>query len=816
MKYVSTQQQNIVKNDSKFKLINGCAGSCKTDTLIKCAMEDLIINNRPILFLTLVGSVSHELKNRLEKTLSIRFTKSANHFISNFNDVPIVISNFDSWVHNMLSKNKVDMEDIGDDFKLKTKMLYELTSNNKKNKCFMKSDDVAELLLIDEAQDLSSIQMKIVTNLTSQKSLDVYIAGDYLQSLFIVKEDELSTIDVHSMNIFKILKPTYFDLNICFRCPKAHCDFNNLLLSDMQKKYGLPEIISSNDNIIDKPVIFTHYAASQNSNSHINAEQVSRMIDTLMNLDSSITPGDIAIIMGKSNENVVYEQLLPILNKMYMKRGYVDSVIYMTTKADGYHNSLNWAEANDKTVMVSIHGDKGKGHKVVFFLGFTERSIPQDRFLYKSTEIISESLLNVATTRSTKYLFIGFYKDSPSRYLEKYKDKIDNYAYIAWKDTTNVPEPYKSIINSYHSRQPSWDTEYRTSALKTGFEGALTVKRASCQFDQANEIIDYQWKANVTHNVFGLEQTIKTPFKECHYIIMGLMSEILMLRILQKDRLVNLLKKYEGCKIVYTDDERLLSFMYDVNDIKNLKNFDAYLEKYDEYFKNNVELKNIVIEYFKDEKKVVHSIFKTDVFKKNFEDFISDVPNNMLMSSCVWNITLFYNQLTSVFYKPAIYASFGYFNEDLSKLNSNIEMFIDFYLTSNNIKIEQSVEINGVDFNDAELRELEKLHHSVSLKGRYDILNDTTLIELKASKLNCYSQHWLNQVIIYASMLQMKKNEINEILIVNILKGECFEWDITKVDLSIEKIIEKVSEKYEFHEIEKNSLLKTVKLLKDS
>ena len=188
----------------------------------------------------------------------------------------------------------------------------------------------------------------------------------------------------------------------------------------------------------------------------------------------------------------------------------------------------------------------------------------------------------------------------------------------------------------------------------------------------------------------------------------------------------------------------------------------------------------------------------------------------MLGSSCLWNITLFYNQLTSVFYKPAIYASFGYFNEDLIKLHSNIEMFIDFYLTSNNIKIEQSVEINGVDFNDAELHELEKLHHSVSLKGRYDILNDTTLIELKASKLNCYSQHWLNQVIIYASMLQMKKNEINEILIVNILKGECFEWDITKVDLSIEKIIEKVSEKYEFHEIEKNSLLKASKLLKDS
>ena len=34
--------------------------------------------------------------------------------------------------------------------------------------------------------------------------------------------------------------------------------------------------------------------------------------------------------------------------------------------------------------------------------------------------------------------------------------------------------------------------------------------------------------------------------------------------------------------------------------------------------------------------------------------------------------------------------------------------------------------------------------------------------------------------------------------------------------IDIEKIIEKVSEKYEFHEIEKNSLLKASKLLKDS
>jgi len=75
MIFISEQQKQIVFSEAKYKLINGCAGSRKTDTLIKCAIYDLKKYKRAIEFLTLVGSVTDELKTRLEKELNITIHK---------------------------------------------------------------------------------------------------------------------------------------------------------------------------------------------------------------------------------------------------------------------------------------------------------------------------------------------------------------------------------------------------------------------------------------------------------------------------------------------------------------------------------------------------------------------------------------------------------------------------------------------------------------------------------------------------------------------------------------------------------------------
>ena len=91
--YISEQQQHIVESQSKYKLINGCAGSRKTDTLILSAIEHMELHHKPILFLTLVTSVTLEIKSRLENYLDIKIEKIgvSNHYVGFYQDFPIGI-----------------------------------------------------------------------------------------------------------------------------------------------------------------------------------------------------------------------------------------------------------------------------------------------------------------------------------------------------------------------------------------------------------------------------------------------------------------------------------------------------------------------------------------------------------------------------------------------------------------------------------------------------------------------------------------------------------------------------------------------------
>jgi superfamily I DNA/RNA helicase len=379
MDFISEQQKEIVTSTDKYKLINGCAGSRKTDTLIKCAINDIRKNKRPILFLTLVGSVTDEIKTRLEEQLQIAINKlnESNHYLGYFNNIPICISNYDAWVFYML-KDEYLTHDIGENHNEKVDLLLEKTKNNETLFCNMKDKNRLQylkktepvkvgLLIIDEVQDLNSKKMEIIINLSeTHKDLDVYCAGDYLQTIFYDNNSCAEIANVHAMNIFKRINPKYFNLNICKRCPKAHVDFNNLILEDIQLKYNIPQMQSDNDNVIDKPVLFTHNKVSDSTNAFYTAERITKMIQILMEKDVSITPEDIAIIMTNTNENLIYIQLDINLNELYKKLGKLGAV-HMKRNNSDVDNSLDWKKAKGKTKMLSIHADKGRGHKVVFF-----------------------------------------------------------------------------------------------------------------------------------------------------------------------------------------------------------------------------------------------------------------------------------------------------------------------------------------------------------------------------------------------------------------------------------------------------------------
>jgi hypothetical protein len=680
----------------------------------------------------------------------------------------------------------------------------------------MKDGSKVGLLIIDEAQDLRSSKMKIIVNLAKKHTdLDVYIAGDYLQTLYSDDRSDVTSMGAHAMNVFKLLNPTYFDLNICKRCPKGHVDFNNLLLQNIQKKYIIPPMESDNYNTEDKPVLFTHLKTSDNNtNARINAEQVTKMIETLMEKYNTIKPGDIAIIMAKTKGNEVFFQLQNTLTALYKTKGFTNMVCHMNTDADGYHNRLDFDATKGKTIMLSIHGDKGRGHKVVFFLGLTEGSIPRDIYIYKPSEIIPESLLNVATTRSTKYLFIGFTQTYPSRYLWRHRDELKDYAYLAWNNSDDVPEPYKSVINSQRSEKPVWNSDYKKEKTNTGSKSELQVKGdISKDFEQAKDFIMYPWRREEKIHIFGNKQKISGNFQEDHYVLLGMMAELLIRRVIVKKNLLNFLIEYsKEEKLIYTDDERFLSCMYDIRDIKSAEEFDGYLKRYRSFLFKNPDLQIKIKEAFYGKKTVIHSIFMTLSFKKDLEEFICfSKNNNQLRPDCIWNVSLFYNQINQKIYRPAVNSFIDFFNQDISVLHENIDNYINLKLRGNDLNFEKYLKISGL-FSFEELLAINKEYHSIRISGRCDIYDSTnnSLIEVKASGLDVCSQEWITQSLGYYLLLDIYNYPVDNMHIVNILRGCLWEWKMPEMPLLEEVITKKISKKYEWHDIETKSLVRSV------
>ena len=96
-------------------------------------------------------------------------------------------------------------------------------------------------------------------------------------------------------------------------------------------------------------------------------------------------------------------------------------------------------------MLLSIHGDKGKGHKAVFFMGCTEGMIPNKTRLFTNKELIDVSLFNVALTRSTRWLFVSMTREMPSRYVRDMADDLHNLAVLSWDRTTWPDERYARL-----------------------------------------------------------------------------------------------------------------------------------------------------------------------------------------------------------------------------------------------------------------------------------------------------------------------------------------------------------------------------------
>ena len=563
---LSKKQLKAVESEASVTLLHGCAGSHKTSILIQHGLQKVAKHGSKVLFLTLVSSVTDEIRQRIEAQMQVQLQRTGNHFEGD----NIEIANFDAWIHEQLTKMGVDVNKlgIGGLFETKRQVLASEISESKCDSFYMKSGFAANVLIVDEVQDIDPAKMALILAIYRNGVIDMnnnktslFFAGDFMQTIF----DKALAKNQHPILMLRKLdKAEFLEINIrtCYRCPKAHVRFVNLITRPFLERLGLKPMLANNNNLVDKPFLFTHstLSFSLNTNPERLARTVCRMIQTLFLYDPTLRPEDVAILMNKTNKNAVFYQLC---HKLLRKKA--NSAHHFWTEGDGYSVSIDWLKAEGRTVLLSVHGAKGKGHKAVFFLGFDEFSYPNAN----QAELVSESLLNVALTRSTKYLFIGV-NEVASRYLHaatlspEFKDQV----YATWIPDSlaaiTVPPVYRAMSACLSEPcEPSFKKALTLRDLTTKtMKKTIQVKE---HIVKSFEEMPLNW-AEMLNRMrpvqFGQKIHVKADLEQWH-IPMGEMAERLLQHRLRPQDLLDSWNWMKNRPIFYTVKEELLCLVQD-------------------------------------------------------------------------------------------------------------------------------------------------------------------------------------------------------------------------------------------------------------
>lgn len=485
---ISSIQERIVFSEKRINTIFGCAGSRKTDTLCKYGLKQYR-EKKNVLFLTLISSVTDEIKNRVSQMFEVNLNKQGNHYFGPAakSKPTVEISTFDAFIYKQLDSMQTNASVIYDDVvsvdeSTYKQRMYKLL-NSSHDKFIMKNDKLANIILIDEFQDLEMDKIKIIINILKlNPHVKCMIIGDYLQTIFersIMVDDQV--VD-HPFELWQksfIAEESYeeFEINICYRCPESHVKLINHLIggTEPRKKYGISdmeafkkdaamrsldqmsagpstsekyEALSNKPNhTIHKPFIFIHEdigsGGRENTNGSYIADQAFRIVNSIIAADKEeIKYSDVTVLMLKSNGQPVFRQLEDLFSK---ERFHIHE-----TKGDGYHDRIDWSKSENKATALSIHGYKGRGNKIVLLLGLNNFNMPRRDNVGTPKELIDYSLFNVGLSRSTKYLVIGITSSSPTKYLYDRRESFEDFAFCSWKDDL-LPPVYKAVKESLYT-----------------------------------------------------------------------------------------------------------------------------------------------------------------------------------------------------------------------------------------------------------------------------------------------------------------------------------------------------------------------------
>jgi len=608
--------------------VAGVAGCGKTRTLVERVINQAGSN---ILIIARTNSVVEEIQSRCQKyNIILKKVNSSNHYTYKaVNGKCISIATIDAFIDCQLRVYKSNSSDDifktdyanikGNDHNGKKKIFEKLCNQGKTTRLYIKNEEgldiEADQIHIDEVQDMTPIELnQFISILKNNPTLGCSVYGDTLQTL--TKE---STKMYPIETFINELNATQFNLSTCFRCPLAHILFNNCLLNEVRKTgiFGnLPEMKSNNNNILDKPFLWTHKGMSNGSNAPLIAKHIIDLINAVMCDDPEIKIYNVVLLVTKTNKNeslpIILDEIKKEFNQKFhhfetmidddqtsidfnklknqkcnclIKSGKNKGQPRLFPKGKELCTTCNIKQEIDKGCIISVDGFKGKEAKLVISLNLSEKSIPRENHTGKPIELIDYSKLNVLTTRSLKYYFCGINEELPSQYFMNKKKELDKNKlyYHPWNlkkiKNEKVPKEKKKLQKQHDDLFKDAPNIYKKLAEKF----CNNPEPKENQFQKLNTP-DNSGKLNVTHisENLDIDDLSKCTKNSCNYgkkcdidekydsRVIGLMGELIIWRELYIN---NKIENDNSCK------EKILT-KYSIDQVHQIdpEDIDLYLK----------------------------------------------------------------------------------------------------------------------------------------------------------------------------------------------------------------------------------------------
>ncbi len=367
---LNNEQRKIIYHVKKGKnvVVDAVAGTGKTTVTLKIAKSNSV---KKVLQLTYNKSLKHEVREKIKKEK-----------ITN-----IKVHTYHSLAYNYYSnKGHKDIE------------IHRIVEENKK---ILKEIEEFDILIIDEAQDMTKLYFKLIVKYLKDygKKVQIVILGDYMQGLYEFKGSDVRFLTL-GCEIWKesgLLKSNKFRLctmKTSYRITNQMCEFINKVMIGNERMKANRE--GAKVNYI--------------RNNRQNIEKIVYN-DIKKLLDEGVKPNDIFILGGsikgeKSNirrlENMLVEKDVPCHVPMMENENMDERVV------------------NGKIVFSTLHSVKGRERKYVYLVGFDN-----SYFRYYGRDMdreICPNTLYVGCTRGSEELNVlegdNFPGDRPLEFLK--------------------------------------------------------------------------------------------------------------------------------------------------------------------------------------------------------------------------------------------------------------------------------------------------------------------------------------------------------------------------------------------------------------